>query len=412
MEITMKALQFNVNVPLFIAAKSAGALFGKKAFYRGPFRTVRLADIPEPKLPSPDWVTIQTRYCGFCGSDLNLLLLHDSPTASPFTSFPCVFGHEITGEIEETGSRVKGFTRGDRVAVMPVLGCETRGIKELCRPCREGRSGNCENFAEGNLPPGMFTGICSGVSGGFAPAVAVHKSQLFRVPDRMSPESAVMTEPVAVALQTVFDNMPARDEHVLVMGGGVIGNLIVQSIRALAPACKISVVEPSPFAAELCFTSGADIVMGPSDIFPETAKLTGTKFYQPLLGMKIPMGGYHRIYDTVGNSDTMNVSLRILATLGTLSMVGIAGDVKLDLTPLWLKLQTIKGVYSYGNVTYRGKRQHVFDVAIDLMMKKKIHAEQLVTHKFHLEDYHQMIDVNIHKAAHRAVKTVVSFNGL
>lgn len=407
----MKALLFNVTVPRFIAAKAFGFLFGKKSFYRGPARTVRLADVPEPRIPSPEWVKIVTHYCGFCGSDLNLMLLHDSPTASPFTSFPCVFGHEIVGEIEETGQSVKGFKRGDRVAVMPILGCETRGISPLCPPCSEGRSSNCENFAEGNLPPGMFTGINSGVNGGFSPVIVAHKSQLFLVPDRLSSESAVMTEPVAVALQTVFDNMPRRNEKVLVIGGGVIGNLVVQSIRALAPGCRISVIEPSPFAKELCYTAGADDVFSPGETESKTTEITGAKFYTPLLGMKIATGGFHRIYDTVGNAATMNMGLRILAAMGTLSMVGIAGDIKLDLTPLWLKLQTIKGVYAYGTVRHNGKLRHVFDIALDLMAKKKINAEQLVTHKFPIDEYHTMIDVNIHKAAHRAVKTVVSFNG-
>ena len=81
----MKALQFHVNVPKFIAAKGLGRLIGKRVYYQGPLKTIRLVDIPEPSLPGPDWVMLQTVYCGFCGSDLNLILLHDSPTASPFT---------------------------------------------------------------------------------------------------------------------------------------------------------------------------------------------------------------------------------------------------------------------------------------------------------------------------------------
>ncbi|HQP48989.1 MAG TPA: alcohol dehydrogenase catalytic domain-containing protein [Spirochaetota bacterium] len=405
----MQALVFNVTVSRFIAAKVCGFLFGKKSFYRGPARTVRLADVPEPVIPSPDWAKIRTIQCGYCGSDLNLMLLHDSPTSSPFTSFPCVTGHEIVGEIEETGKGVKGLSRGDRVTIMPILGCETRGISPQCRPCREGRYSNCENFAEGKLPPGMFIGINSGVNGGFAPALVAHKSQIFRVPDKLSNDSAVMTEPVAVALQAVFDNMPQKGEKVLVIGGGVIGNLIVQSIRALATGCRISVIEPSTFASELCRAAGADDVFSPGEIFDKTSEITGAKFYTPLLGMDIPMGGFNRIYDTVGNSDTMNVGLRILAAMGTLSMVGIAGDIKLDMTPLWLKLQKIQGVFSYGTARYNGKQRHVFDIALELMVKKKINAAQLVTHHFSLDDYCTMIETNLNKSVHRAVKTVVSF---
>jgi (R,R)-butanediol dehydrogenase/meso-butanediol dehydrogenase/diacetyl reductase len=404
----MKALQFSVNVPKFIAAKTLGTIFGKSAFYKGPAKTIRITEIPEPALPSPDWVKIKTIYCGFCGSDLNLILLHDSPTASPFTSFPCVTGHEIVGKIEDA-SGVEGYEPDALVVINPILGCETRGISPLCPSCKAGRTGNCENFAQGALAPGMFLGINSGLNGGFAPYLAAHKSQLFRVPDGLSPESAVMTEPVSVALQALFDNMPADDDKILIIGGGVIGNLIVQCVRALVPECHISVIEPAAFAADFALRLGANKIIPSEKIFSHTSQITGATIYKPMMGMEIPMGGFNRIYDTVGHSSTLNMSLRLLAAGGTLSVVGIGGDVKLDLTPIWLKLQTIKGVYAYGMVTYKGQKRHVFEIALELMAQHKIKADILVTHKFKLEDYRQMLKVNMSKGRYQALKTIVSF---
>ncbi len=152
----MKALQFNVNVPKFLLAKTFKTVLGERVFYQGPVKTVRLVDIPEPSLPSPGWVKIRTRYCGFCGSDLNLIRLHDSPTASPFTSFPCIMGHEMVGEIVETGDSVTDFKPGDSVAINPILACRVRGISPLCPSCRSGRPASCENSARGNLPPGII----------------------------------------------------------------------------------------------------------------------------------------------------------------------------------------------------------------------------------------------------------------
>ena len=405
----MKALQFSVNVPQFVAAKALGAVFGPRVFYAGPLRTIRLVDILEPTLPSSEWIKLRTLYCGFCGSDLNLISLHDSPTASPFTSFPCVLGHEIFAEVVEAGSRVAGFKPGDRVVINPALGCRTRGIDPPCAVCRSGRPTNCENFAEGNLPPGMFIGINSRINGGFAPFLVGHESQLFHVPDGLSPESAVMTEPAAVALQALFDNLPTVGENILIIGGGVIGNLIIQSARALTPGCRIALIDPSAMAVELAEQSGADEIIPVGEVFERTARITGAKIYKPMLGMNIPMGGFQRIYDTVGSSATLNLSMRLLAARGTLSVVGIGGNVKLDPTPLWLKLQTIKGVYASGTHVLDGKERHVFDIALDFMNRKKIHADKLVTHKFAIEDYRQMIRVNLHKDRHRASKTVLSF---
>ena len=189
----MKALQFNVTPARFLAAKTLRTFFGPRVFYQGPARTIRLTDISDPVLPSPDWVKIETTYCGFCGSDLNLILLHDSPTASPFTSFPCVPGHEVVGRVIQTGEAVRGFHPGERVVVNPTLSCITRGIEPVCRSCRAGRPGNCENYAEGRLPPGMFIGINSSINGGFAPCLVAHQHQLTRVPDFVSNEAAIST---------------------------------------------------------------------------------------------------------------------------------------------------------------------------------------------------------------------------
>lgn len=405
----MKALEFNVNTARFIAAKALGSLMGDRVFYSGPLRTIRLTDIPEPTLPGPEWVKIRTIYCGFCGSDLSLIHLHDSPTASPFTSFPCVIGHEIAGTVEEIGSDTSRFRVGDLVTINPVLACEARGISPPCPSCRAGRGGSCENVAEGDLAPGMFTGITRSVNGGFAPFLVAHESQLFKAPEGLSPEAVVMTEPLSVALQAVFDNMPYPDEHILVIGGGVIGSLVIQALRSLVKNCHISVIEPSPFASGFAVDMGADHVIPWAEVFAQTSRITRAKVYKPLIGMEIAMGGFDRIYDTVGNRQTLNVSLRLLKAMGALSVIGIGGDVKLDLTPLWLKLQTIKGVYSYGLVTFRGEERHVFDVALQLMRDGEIDAGKLVTHRFKLEDYRKMIEVNKNKDKHRAVKTVVSF---
>ena len=404
----MKALRFNVTTLRFILTKAIGALLGKWVYYNSPLATIKYVDIPEPDLPTEEWVKIKTAYCGFCGSDLNLIFLHDSPTASPFTSFPCVIGHEYCGEIVALGKRVRDFKVGDLVTYATPLPCAARDISPVCPSCKAGRPNNCENFAEGSLPPGMFLGICSAVNGGFAPYIVAHQSQLFKLPGGTTYESGALIEPLSVALEAVLDNLPERGDRVLIIGGGVIGNMIVKAIHALDIRCNITVIEPSPFHAEFIKKSGIDNLVN-GNVYQSTVAITGAKSYKPLLGSEILMGGFNRIFDTVASSGTLNMSMRILAANGVLSVVGIGGDVKLDLTPLWLKHQTVKGVFAFGMATYRGKKRHVFDIAIDLVRRKKVLLDEMVTHRFRLEDYREMIKVNMNKAEHRAVKTVISF---
>lgn len=403
----MKALRFSVSIPQYVTLQALGRI--RRLYYDGPMATVHLSDVPHPTLPSSDWVEIKTLLCGLCGTDMNLIFLRDSPTATPFTSFPCILGHEICGQVTEAGSKVDKVKPGDVVTVCPPLDCRVRGIDPQCRSCAMGRPSNCDNFAAGRLAPGLIMGLCRDVGGGFAPYLVAHQSQVFKLPPDMSPREGVMIEPLAVALQAIIDNTPGGDDQVLVVGGGVIGNLLVQGIRALGIDCTITVAEPSYFHSQLASEAGADHLITDGDILGQAQAITGARSYRPLLGQPILVGGFSRVFDTVASKNTLAAAMRALRTGGVLSVVGISRDAITDLTPLWLKLQTIKGVYCYGFVDVQGEVRHVFEMAIDLVRQRKVSVGPMVTHTFALKDYKRMIEVNLHKQRYQAVKTAVSF---
>jgi threonine dehydrogenase-like Zn-dependent dehydrogenase len=403
----MKALQLNLDPLRFVALHALSPL-SKKFCYQGPFSTVKLVDMPDPTLPSPEWIKIKTRLCGVCGSDINLMFMKDSPSAMPFTSFPCVPGHEFCGNVVEVGAAVSNVKKGDLVTAVPALSCETRGIRPVCPSCASGSTANCDNFAEGVFAPGMFVGICKDINGGFAEYVVVHKSQAYVVPAGVSPESAALTEPLAVGLQAVLDNRPEDKDKVLIIGGGVIGAMVVKSIRGLNCGCDVTVVEPSTFAADYIKKCGANRTIK-GGIIEAAIEITGGRAYKPMLGERVVMGGFDKIFDTVGNARTLNLSLRVTATNGTLSVIGIGKEVKLDLTTLWLKLQTVKGCYGYRYNDIGGVRKHTFAMSLDLIASGKVKVDDMLTHKFPLEKYTEMIGVNLDKEAHRAMKTAFSF---
>ncbi len=403
----MKALMFDVNIPNFLVLQALRRL-SPRFCYEGPLSTIKLVDIPEPELPSSQWIKIKTKLCGFCGSDLNLILLKDSPTASPFTSFPCVPGHELCGTVVEVGREVQNIKEGDLVTIAPMLNCTTRGIKPECDICRSGRPCSCENFAEGPFSAGLFSGLCKDINGGFAEYVVAHKSQVYPIPLNVSEETATLTEPFAVALQAVLDNKPDPEDRVLIIGGGVIGALIVKVIRALSVSCDITVVEPSAFHAEYVGRSGADRVIK-GDIISEAANITGAKAYKPLVGKKILMGGFDKVFDVVAHRDTLNAAMRVTKAMGTIVVLGIGKDVKLDLTPLWLKIQTIKGAYAYGyNDTEHGKK-HAFEIALEMLDQGKVNIDDMLTHRFPIHDYRNMIKANLNKGQYRLIKAAVVF---
>ena len=138
-------------------------------------------------------------------------------------------------------------------------------------------------------------------------------------------------------------------------------------------------------------------------------KIAGGRAYKPILGGPVVMGGFDRIFDTVGSRDTLTGSMRVLATNGTISLLGIGKEMKLDLTTLWLKLQTIRGCYGYRYNDVKGGRKQAFEMALDLIAKKKVRVDDMLTHRFRIEEYRAMIEVNVNKTRHKAMKTAVNF---
>jgi len=43
-------------------------------------------------------------------------------------------------------------------------------------------------------------------------------------------------------------------------------------------------------------------------------EIAGGRAYKPLLGERVVMGGFDKVYDTVGHADTLNMALRVTAT--------------------------------------------------------------------------------------------------
>src|SRR5437660_5382156 len=111
-----KAVQFIRSVPRWLLVRSLSGRWPSVA--TGALSCIRLADLPPPPLPTEEWVRIKTRLSGICGSDLSAIGCKGSPYFSPFVSTPFVPGHELVGEIIETGSAVPARWKvGARVVI-------------------------------------------------------------------------------------------------------------------------------------------------------------------------------------------------------------------------------------------------------------------------------------------------------
>ena len=122
---------------------------------------LRLADVDAPR-PAPDQLLIKVRACGVCRTDLHIA---EGDLVPP--KVPLVLGHEIVGEVIESGAEADGFLEGTRVGV-PWLGW-TCGV---CAYCRSGRENLC--------PDARFTGYHH--DGGYAELAVAYARYCFRIP--------------------------------------------------------------------------------------------------------------------------------------------------------------------------------------------------------------------------------------
>lgn len=402
----MKAVQFDFSLSRYAFTKALGAV-RRDEFY-GPRSCVHLNDVPEPAVRGPHWLKLRSVLSGICGSDMGVILLHDSPTVQAFSSFPFTFGHENYSIVEEVGDAVQGIAPGERVVVIPLLGCATRDIEPMCGPCSSGFPGACENFAEGSLAPGTNTGFCSDTGGGWSKHYLAHESQIVKVPDSMTDEQAVMIEPFCSALHPVMRGLPSDGDNVLVIGAGVIGLGVIAAIRALGIDCSIVASEPVARNRSEALAKGADETIDPESesLYERARAIAGAKIYKPVIEKKICMGGFDRVFDCVGSTETISDAFRLAAGSSTVVLIGIQAVKRIDWTPMWLKGITLIGNMCYGLADYHGEHVHSFDIAIDLMQKGRVDMSDIITHRFALEDYREAIALNMDKGANGMIKSV------
>lgn len=405
----MKALEFEVNAFTYVLLKVLGRL-NRRIFF-GPLSGIRFKELPEPALPGSDWVKIRTAYGGICGSDLNMIFLHDSPSASPFTSMPFVIGHENLGTIVEAGAGVTDFRPGDRVVADPVLSCAARGIADPCPSCRRGDFSTCSNFMRGNIKAGMSLGLCQSTGGSWGEYFVAHRSQLVRVPDQVTDEAAALIDPLASALHPVMRNFPQDGDQVLVVGAGVIGLLLVGVLRALGSKARITVLARYPFQAELARQQGADaVLLGRGDYYSALAAECGGELIKPILGKRIVQGGFDMVYDCVGSDTTLDDSLRFTAPGGRMVLVGLASTpAGVDWTPIWLKEITVAGAVYYSTEQYDGRPVKTYDLAMQLIEQGRVNLDGLLTHTFPLAQYKEALAVAADKRGSQSVKVAFKF---
>jgi threonine dehydrogenase-like Zn-dependent dehydrogenase len=173
------------------------------------FRT----DYPDPERGENE-ALIRVTHAGICNTDLEI--------TKGYMGFRGILGHEFVGVIEQCDDN---NAIGNRVVGEINLGCG------VCSFCRNNNSNHCSHRS--------VIGI-KDKNGVFADYITLPLANLHTVPDIISDEEAVFTEPLAAAFE-IFEQVNIKSsDRVCVLGDGKLGLLVSQALAA--SNCDLTVI--------------------------------------------------------------------------------------------------------------------------------------------------------------------------
>jgi alcohol dehydrogenase, propanol-preferring len=173
-----------------------------------PSEPLRLTDVPAPK-PEAGQVLVRVLACGVCRTDLHVV---DGELRDP--KLPLIPGHQIVGEVVETGEHVERFAPGYRVGV-PWLGW-TCG---RCRYCLSGRENLCDDA--------RFTGYQ--IDGGYAEYAVADYRFCFPVSDAPDLQVAPLLCAGLIGYRSL--RMTGDAECLGLYGFGAAAHIVIQVAR-------------------------------------------------------------------------------------------------------------------------------------------------------------------------------------
>ena len=310
-------------------------------------RSLRLQEVPVPA-PGPDQVLVQVAACGICGTDRHIAR-GEYPSAYPVT-----LGHEISGTIVAHGARPPADTPmvGTPVAIDPNIACGH------CVPCRRGDVCLCEHRVA----------IGVDLDGGLAEYVTVPCSQIHALPPAVPTLWGALCEPLACCLHALDRAAIQPGASVVVIGGGVTGQLLVQLAR-LAGAVQVVLVTRQAARRRLAEQLGATASIDPAhaDVVWQVAGPEGV----------LP-GGADIAIECVGSTATFEQCLSLTRRGGTVVVFGVAPREDLArISPFEVFARELRIFGSYLN-------PHSHARAVDLVASGRLALDPLISRRVDL----------------------------
>ena len=318
-----------------------GHMTGAVLYGREDLKIEKIA-IPRP---ASDEVLVRVKVALTCGTDLKVWRQgYHARMIAP----PAVFGHELSGVIEEVGSDVgAGIQVGMRVVPANSAPCN------VCLFCRKDRANLCDDL--------MFN------NGAYAEYIRIPgrivRQNLLRIPDHVSFLDAALVEPLACVLRGIEEAGIRPGDTTVVIGCGPIGLKFVRilasrGVRVLALGKRKSQIE-----AAMCLgaTAAFDVLKTPEPVASIREITEGKR-------------GADSVIEAVGLPVTWQWAIQMVRRGGTVNLFGgCPGGSSVEFDPVALH---------YSEVTIKSTFHHTprfISEALQTIARGDIRAKSFVT---------------------------------
>jgi len=321
----------------------------KAAVFHQANQPLEIQEVPNPSYEDSE-ILVKIAACGLCRTDLHYL--HGTPT---FKKPPIILGHEISGTVEEIGSKVTNFKKGDRILIPPVFSCGK------CFFCRMGRGTLCSNQVM----------IGNHRDGGFAEYISVPAGEIFPLPEKIPlQEGCIISDAISTPYHAVVNRGEVKPgDKVAIFGCGGVGLAAVQMANAFGAI--VFAIDIFDEKLEMARRFGATETLNArkeEDVAKAIRKLSG--------------GGVDISIEVIGNPATIEQAFNSVRWGGRVVVVGFTSrDVAINAGRLMFREIEVRGSLGCG--------LQDFPKIIEMIKNEKLRVEPLVTHKFKLEEINE-----------------------
>jgi alcohol dehydrogenase len=344
----------------------------KALVYHGPGKK-SWDEMPKPSLIKPTDAIVKINKTTICGTDLHILK-GDVPEVTDGR----ILGHEGVGTIEDVGSAVTGFKKGDRVLISCITSCGK------CEYCKKGMYSHCEDG-------GWILGhLIDGTQAEYV-RIPHADNSLYHIPANAADEEALVM--LSDILPTGFEcgvlnGQVKPGDTVAIVGAGPIGLAALLTAQFYTPADIIMIdQDDNRLAVSKQFGATQTINNGNEDAIKRIYQLTGNK-------------GADVVIEAVGVPATFELCESIVAPGGHIANIGVHGkSASLHLEKLWSHNITI---------TTRLVDTVTTPMLLKTVCAHKLEPGKLITHRFPLANVLQAYDTFQHANVEKTLKVILT----